>query len=43
MEERNEQDETAADEEPLKDLDIDQDDADKVMGGRIGDPCDGGE
>jgi len=45
MDERKEQDEPQADQEPLKDLDVDQDDADKVMGGarRAGDPCDGGE
>jgi hypothetical protein len=45
MEERNEQDEAEVDQEPLRDLDVDQDDADKVMGGlrSTGDPCDGGE
>jgi hypothetical protein len=45
MDERNEQDDAQVDQEPLKDLDVDQDDADKVMGGSriIGDPCDGGE
>jgi len=43
MDERNEQDEAQVDQEPLKDLDIDQDDADKVTGGRRGDPCEGGE
>jgi hypothetical protein len=45
MDERNEQDEAQPDQERLQDLDVDQDDADKVMGGnrRAGDPCDGGE
>lgn len=45
MDERNEQDEPQVDQETLKDLDIDEEDADKVMGGvRVaGDPCDGGE
>lgn len=45
MDERNEQDEAAVDQEALRDLDVDQDDADKVLGGAriIGDPCDGGE
>ena len=44
MDERNEQDDVQADQEPLKDLDVDQDDADKVTGGvRRADPCDGGE
>lgn len=46
MDERNEQDQPAGDEEAaLKDLDVDQDEADKVTGGtrRAGDPCDGGE
>jgi hypothetical protein len=45
MDERNEQAEPPADEEALRDLDVDQEDADKVMGGtrRAGDPCDGGE
>jgi hypothetical protein len=45
MDERNEQDEPQADRDALQDLDVDQDDADKVMGGtrRAGDPCDGGE
>jgi hypothetical protein len=46
MDERNEQDEAEAGEQKaLNDLDVDQDDADKVIGGvrRVGDPCDGGE
>jgi hypothetical protein len=43
MDERNEQDDAQVDEDALKDLDIDQDDADKVIGGRRGDPCEGGE
>lgn len=45
MDERNEQDDAQVDEDPLKDLDVDQEDADMVMGGvrRVGDPCDGGE
>ena len=43
MDERNEQDDAQVDEDPLKDLDVDQDDADKVIGGRRGDPCEGGE
>ena len=45
MDERNEQDEAEAEQKALNDLDVDQDDADKVMGGvrRAGDPCDGGE
>ena len=45
MDERTEQDEPLLDDETLKDLDVDQDDADKVLGGvrRAGDPCDGGE
>lgn len=45
MDERNEQDAPQLDDETLKDLDVDQDDADKVVGGtrRAGDPCDGGE
>ena len=45
MDERKEQDEAEVDQEKLKDLDVDQDDADKVIGGarRVGDPCDGGE
>lgn len=45
MDELTEQVEPRADEEALRDLDVDQDDADKVMGGtrRAGDPCDGGE
>ena len=38
MDERNEQDDAQVDQEPLKDLDVDQDDADKVTGGRRGDP-----
>ena len=45
MDERNEQDEAQVDQDALKDLDVGQDDADKVLGGGrvIGDPCDGGE
>jgi len=45
MGERNEQDEPQVDQDALKDLDVDQEDADKVLGGtrRAGDPCDGGE
>jgi hypothetical protein len=45
MDERTEQGEPQADRDALQDLDVDQDDADKVMGGnrRAGDPCDGGE
>ena len=45
MDERNEQTDAQADEDALKDLDVDQDEADKVTGGvrRAGDPCDGGE
>ena len=43
MDERNEQDEAQLDQEALRDLDVDEDDADKVMGGLRGDPCDGGE
>jgi hypothetical protein len=45
MDERTEQDEPQADEAALRDLDVDQEDADKVTGGtrRAGDPCDGGE
>jgi len=45
MDERNEQDQEQTDQDALKDLDVDQDEADKVMGGnrRAGDPCDGGE
>ena len=45
MDERNEQDEAQVDQEQLKDLDIDQDDADKVTGGarRAADPDEGGE
>lgn len=45
MDERNEQDEPQVDRETMKDLDVDQDEADKVTGGagRVGDPCDGGE
>jgi hypothetical protein len=45
MDERNEPDDAAVDQETLKDLDVDPDDADKVLGGkrRAGDPCDGGE
>lgn len=45
MDERNEPDDAAVDQETLKDLDVDPDDADKVLGGkrRSGDPCDGGE
>ena len=36
MDERNEQDDAAVDQETLKDLDVDQDDADKVLGGAPG-------
>lgn len=45
MDEHNEQDEPQFDQETLKDLEVDQDDADKVLGGGriVGDPCDGGE
>jgi len=45
MDERTELDEPRTDEEALRDLDVDQEDADKVTGGtrRAGDPCDGGE
>ena len=44
MDEHNEQSEAKTDEETIKDLDVDQDEADKVMGGaRRADPCDGGE
>jgi hypothetical protein len=45
MDEQYEPDDAAVDEETLKDLDVDQDDADKVLGGtrRKGDPCEGGE
>ena len=43
MDERNEQDDARIEEDTLKDLDVDQDDADKVIGGRLSDPCEGGE
>ena len=45
MDEQKEQDDAKVDQETLKDLDVDQDDADKVMGGRakVEDPCAGGE
>ena len=45
MDEYSEQDEAQVDQEALRDLDVDEDDADKVMGGTrvVGDPCDGGE
>jgi len=46
MDERKEQDDAQVDQEPLKDLDVDQEDADKVMGGarRVSsDPEEGGE
>jgi hypothetical protein len=45
MDERNEQGDAQVEEDTLKDLDVDQDDADKVMGGarRAADPCEGGE
>jgi len=45
MDERNEQGEEQLDQEALRDLEVDQDDADIVMGGvrKAGDPCDGGE
>ena len=41
--ERNEQGEAESGEEALRDLDVDPDEAEKVAGGRLGDPCDGGE
>ena len=41
--ERNEQGEAESGEEALRDLDVDRDEAEKVTGGRRGDPCDGGE
>jgi hypothetical protein len=43
--ERNTQDEAEGAQEALRDLEVDQDEADKVTGGlrRAGDPCDGGE
>jgi hypothetical protein len=43
--ERNTQDEAEGAQEALRDLEVDQDEADKVTGGlrRVGDPCDGGE
>ena len=31
------------DEAKVDDLDVDEEEADAVKGGRIGDPCDGGE
>ncbi len=42
---RSEQDEAEGAREALRDLEVDQDEADKVTGGirRAGDPCDGGE
>lgn len=43
MGEHSEQDDAQVDQEPLKDLDVDQDDADKVIGGLRSDPCEGGE
>jgi len=45
MDERNEQDQEQTEPDALKDLDVDQDEADKVIGGNrvLGDPCDGGE
>jgi hypothetical protein len=43
MDEHSEQEEAQVDQEALRDLDVDQDDADKVIGGMRGDPCDGGE
>jgi hypothetical protein len=45
MDERNDQDDAQVDQDALRDLDVDQDDADKVLGGirSAGDPCDGGE
>ena len=43
MDERKEQDELTADQETLKDLDVDQDEAEKVIGGLRADPCEGGE
>lgn len=35
--------EPTGDDTPLEDLDADADEAELVTGGRIGDPCDGGE
>ena len=45
MDEQSQQDEPQVDQETMKDLDVDREDADKVIGGdrRLGDPCDGGE
>ena len=45
MDERNEQDEAQPDQERLQDLEVEQDDADKVMGGArsAADPDEGGE
>ena len=45
MDERSEQDEPQFDEDALRDLDVDQEDADKVIGGRrnAADPDEGGE
>jgi hypothetical protein len=43
MDEYSEQDEVQVDQEALRDLDVDEEDADKVLGGLRGDPCDGGE
>ena len=45
MDEQKDQDDAKVDQETLKDLDVDQEDADKVMGGRArsADPCEGGE
>ena len=36
---------TPAEKKPVRDLDVQKDDANKVKGGkiRLGDPCDGGE
>jgi hypothetical protein len=45
MDEREQQDQPDVDQEAMRDLDVDQEDADKVLGGGrgAGDPCDGGE
>jgi hypothetical protein len=45
MEEQKAQDDARDDDETLKDLDVDQSEADKVTGGRAraADPCEGGE
>lgn len=36
-------DEREQDEPAVEDLDVNEDEAAEVKGGRIGDPCDGGE